>query len=139
MPPSLTPGSILGPRMCDRIPGMPKIKGPELREKIYLSNCDPKGQIAHKEHTPKKIYNQNTSKPRGGYVSSQMQQVCLTYERPETPIHYKRRYVTNYSGPQLQRIKKLCCPTSTWPGHPQNNLCKYPLNNLGKATKVTSI
>ena len=29
--PSLTPGSILGPRTGDRIPGMLKIKGPELK------------------------------------------------------------------------------------------------------------
>ena len=39
----------------DRIPGMPKIKGPKLkRGKIYSSNHDPKIKIAHKEHTTKK-------------------------------------------------------------------------------------
>ena len=52
MPPSLTPGSVLGPRTGDRIPGMPKIKGLELkRAQIYSSNRDPKGQLVHKENS----------------------------------------------------------------------------------------
>ena len=55
------------------------------------------------------------------------------------PCHHKRRFETNYCGPQLQRVKRLCCPTPTWPGHLQNNLYKYPLEILGKVTKVTSI
>ena len=56
MPPSLTPGFVLGPRTNDRILGMPKIKGPKLkRASTYSSNHDPEGQLAHKEHTPKKI------------------------------------------------------------------------------------
>ena len=59
MPLRLTPGSIIGIRTDDRIIGMPKIKGFEIkRKKIYSSKHDPKIQLAHKEHTPKKLYSQ---------------------------------------------------------------------------------
>ena len=38
MPPSLTPGFVLRPRIGDRIPGMPKIKGPKIKRLKLIMN-----------------------------------------------------------------------------------------------------
>ena len=55
----------------------------------------------------------------------------------QTPIHNKRRFVTNYCALIFNAYSDSAIqPQPGWDTH-RITLAKYPLDNLGKQTKVT--